>query len=53
MCVLCPWCILGFPIVGKSSEEFSCEYFAFVFECDEDGKMVEVQDFKCLPGEIG
>ena len=42
---------VGFLVVGKSSEGFSCEYFVLVFECDENG--VGVQGFKCLPKKVG
>ena len=42
-----------FLVVGKSSDGFSCGYFVFVYECDEDGQMVGVQGFKCLPSEVG
>ena len=44
---------VGFSVVSESSQGFSCGYFSFVFECDEDGKMVGVQAFKCLPSEVG
>ena len=44
---------VGFPVVGKRSEGFSCEYFVFVFKSDENGEMVGVQSFKCLPSEVG
>ena len=44
---------VGFLVVSESSEGFSCGYFVFVFKCDEDGKMVGVQGFKCLPSEVG
>ena len=44
---------VGFLVVSESSKGFSCGFFGFVFECDEDGKMVGVQSFKCLPSEGG
>ena len=44
---------VGFLVVSEISEGFSCGYFLFVFECDEDGKMVGVQGFKCLSSEVG
>ena len=44
---------VGFLVVSESSEEFSCGYFVFFFECDKNGKIVEVQGFKCLPSEVG
>ena len=44
---------VGFLVVSESSEGLSCGYFVFVFECDEDGKKVGVQGFKCLPSEVG
>ena len=44
---------VGFLVVSESSKGFSCRYFVFDFECDENGKMVGVQGFKCLPSEVG
>ena len=44
---------VGFLVVSESSEGFSCGYFVFVFECDEDKKMVGAQGFKCFPSEVG
>ena len=44
---------VGFLLVSESYEGFSCGYFVFVFECDEDGEMVGVQGFECSPSEVG
>ena len=44
---------VSFLVVSESSERLSCGYLVFVFECDEDGKVVGVQGFKCLSSEVG